>query len=133
MTSDLKTVLAALDEFGPTLQKANEADPALVSAGAGGADSAASLGFLGRSDQMYVRAQLRKLSTGDLEELFTRQLTLGIGKGRPADSFFASPTVSHAMGDSYLTQALDTTGGAALIRQDLDPMLQELAYSSLGW
>lgn len=124
--ADLNAVLAALGEFESTFQKANEVAPQTVGDGTN-PNEATSLGFLGTADQMYVRAAMRKLSTPDLEELFSRQLTAGIGKGRPADGFFSSPTVQQSMGrDSFLTNALDTTGGAALIRQDLDPMIQEL-------
>jgi hypothetical protein len=135
MAADLKSVLATLGEFGSTFEKANEVAPQTVGDGTN-PNEAASLGFLGASDQLYVRNAMRKLSTADLETLFTWQLTKGIGTGRPADGFFSSPTVQQAMGpagSNYLTAALDTTGGSALIRQDLDPMIQEYGNCSLGW
>jgi hypothetical protein len=124
MSFDLKRVLQTLDEFGPTFQKANDADPSTFKTA--GADLSTlpvpSLGFMSTDDQMYVRKSLRKLRTDELGQLLTKAMVAGSGRGRPADtSIFEAASVS-----GIDTKALDTASGAALQRTDLDPILQEL-------
>jgi hypothetical protein len=132
--SDLQKLLEVLDELGPTLQKAGEQPPAETKlASVDGItkpeqkDVVPSLGFLSLSDQLYVRKRLMQLSTPDLERLFTHQLIAGIGNGVPVEKAINPSYFQSAVERSeLLTKELDTAGGAALIRQDLDPILQVL-------
>lgn len=131
--SDLKKLLAVLDEIGPVLSQANEKpkeqEPVLKGVGddVKKSELVPGLGFLSLSDQLYVQKKLSQLSTPDLERLFTYQLLKGIGNGVPIEKAMDSSSFATVVSrNELLTKELDTSDGAALIRQDLDPILQIL-------
>jgi hypothetical protein len=131
--SDLKKLIAVLEEIGPALEKANETPktdekPVLKGVGEEHRDPVPSLNFLSMSDQLYVKKKLASLSTQDLEQLFTYQLLHGIGSGVPIDKAVTNVQAFNTVASKseLLTKELDTTSGAVLIRQDLDPILQVL-------
>lgn len=123
MTLDLKGVLAALDEFGPTLAKANDVSNSDVhvakSVGDGITTQPSLAHVLSGGDREYLQQSLMRLSKPELDFVFKKQLEAGVGTGIPLSSWQANmygqnPTIA---------KALDTTGGSALIRQDLEPLL----------
>jgi hypothetical protein len=125
--SDLKAVLATLDEFGSTFAQANEVDQTVLKSAGDGVNAQPSLGYLSGDDRLYVSSRLRKLSSNDLATIFTRQLGAGAGTGRPIEqTFFGQPGGIAALEGTPVMKALDTSSGAALQRQDLEPILQEL-------
>lgn len=84
--------------------------------------------YLSAGDQLSLRSSLKKLSDNELWALFSRQ-ALKKDTGVPADLWIGQG--GRAMHDALqadptLTKALDSSGGAALIRQDLEPVLYEL-------
>jgi hypothetical protein len=81
------------------------------------------------TSEMYaVRQELKKKSLGELFTMFgvqARRRDVGI----PFEVWAASggaPAYSAIGQNELLTKALDTSGGQALIRQDLEPILYEL-------
>lgn len=128
--SDLSRVLAALSEFGPTFDKANDnpiiTDPVLKTAAAD--DANGSMPSLRRSlsegDRILMQKELMKLESNELVHLFHEQMSKGNGRGVPVG---ADPYLASALGaDPIISKVLDTTGGAALQRQDLEPILWAL-------
>jgi len=125
--SDLQKVLATLDEFGTTFDKANDhpAEPIVLKTV--GDDVQGVLPsmrkVLSDSDRMLMSRQLSGLSAPELTHLFYLQLQksdrgIAIGHDRLLTAAMAQ--------DPVISKVLDTTGGAALIRQDLEPMLEQL-------
>ncbi len=120
--NDLHNVLAALSEFGTTFDKIGET-PVTKSVGddvSGPMPSARKV--LSNGDRILMQRQLMGLTPPELTELFYMQLSkqggIPVGNDR---------LLSEAMGnDPVLSKVLDTTGGAALQRTDLDPILYTL-------
>lgn len=125
MSVDLKSVLKTLDEFGSTFDRANDTpnSDAVVTKGVGdGLTTQPSLaGFLSDGDRMYLQRQLMGLSHAELNTLMGMQLEKGIGRGIPLSTWQANMFGRH--GGTEIAKALDTSGGSALIRQDLEPLL----------
>ena len=113
---------AALEALEPDLEK-NVAPVGVAD------DRAASLGYLTVSDQLELRSKLKKLGDNELGGIFGHQLKKE-GQGIPIDVWMRSGggRAIETLLDSnpIIRKALDTTGGAPLIRQDLEPMLYEL-------
>lgn len=128
-TDILKRVKAALDELGPELDKQNDTPnptpppvaPTVV------ADSNVQK-YLKSSDIYELRQELKKKSTADLWHLFNLQASKP-DTGVPINAWMAAG--GRALGDALamnpdITKTLDSGGAAALIRQDLEPVLYEL-------
>lgn len=113
---------AALEALEPDLGK-KEAPVGVDDAAAKGQ------GFLTYSDSMEMRRKLKKLGDGEIAGIFGHQLRKE-GQGIPIDVWMRSNGGRGIEGllesDPTIKKALDTTGGTALIRQDLEPLLYEL-------
>jgi hypothetical protein len=120
---DLKGVLAALSEFGSTFDKANDTPSDVVQKTVGDDASGpmpSMRKILSDGDRLIMQRQLMGLSAPELTHLFYMQLQKQ-GGGIPVGS---DPLLAAAMGnDPVISKVLDTTGGAALQRQDLEPIL----------
>jgi len=117
-----RRLAAALEALQPDLGK--PAAPVGISE-----EAAGSRGFLTMTDQQELRRKLKKLSDGEISGVFGTQLRKE-GQGIPIDVWMRSGggRALETLLDSNPTirKALDTTGGSALIRQDLEPLLYEL-------
>lgn len=123
--TDLSNVLKALGEFGSTFDKVGEAaEPVIKTAGddvSGSMPSARKV--LSNGDRILMQRELSKLTAPELTELFYMQLSKS-NTGLPIGN---DPILSAAMGqDPLISKVLDTTGGSALQRVDLDPILYTL-------
>jgi len=120
---DLKRVLRTLDEFGSTFDKANDAPGITKTAGDDLQETSTQpslRGVLSSTDRMYLQRSLMKLSGQELTELLYLQMAkkdtgISIEKAWGSQAALAD--------DPYISKALDTSGGAALQRQDLEPIL----------
>jgi len=125
MSDDLKGVLAALGEFGTTFDQLNDTptEPVIKSVGDDVSGPMPSMRkVLSNGDRILMQRQLMKLSSPELTELFYMQMSKQ--QGTPVGEDYL---LSQAMGnDPVLSKVLDTTGGAALQRTDLDPILYTL-------
>lgn len=84
--------------------------------------------FLDPADRLALRQELRTKSNAELSAMFTMQAARR-DTGVPLSIWAATggnPVYSAIQQNPILTKALDTTGAAALIRQDLEPLLYEL-------
>lgn len=126
MTLDIKELNRLLDEFQPTLQKAADTAPpeqpetALRTAGDDIAQPyGRSYDFLSKGDSLMLQRRLNKLSPDELGYLMEKQIEAGEGKGVPLRTWQQAQWGQNPV----IAKALDTAGGAALIRQDLDPFI----------
>jgi len=119
--SDLRGVLDALADFGGTFDKANDEPVITKTVGDDVSGPVPSLRkVLSDSDRMLMQRQLASLSLPELGHLFRLQMSKQVG-GIPVGT---DPMLGAALGnDPVISKVLDTTGGAALQRQDLDPIL----------
>jgi hypothetical protein len=122
---DIQNVLRTLDEFGSTFKAAGEnprpAELAGVGDGLGTQPGLAHL--LSETDRLYLQRGLMQLNNQELVGLFARQLNAGAGKGVPIAQAWSYQTMEAMGQDPIISKALDTSGGAALQRQDLEPIL----------
>jgi len=92
-------------------------------------DQASNLGYMTMSEQLEMRSKLKKLDSHTLSGLFGTQLQKQ-GQGIPIDAWMRSgggrAIETLLDGNPVIRKALDSTAGAPLIRQDLEPMLYEL-------
>lgn len=116
-----KRLSAALEALSPELGK--NAPVGVDDAATGGS------GFLTQAENFEMRRKLKKLSDGEIAGVFGQQLRKE-GQGIPLDLWMRSGggRALESLLDSnpMVRKALDTSGGSALIRQDLEPMLYEL-------
>lgn len=135
----LKRSLAeTLERFGSALDGLNDTPstaPQVVAQGVGDAvtNTPSSRRVMSRKDLYDVRSALREKSNGDLMMLFSEQARQK-DKGIPLDYWLGAG--GQAVSDRFdgisgeftpeVQRALDTGGSAALIRQDLEPVLYEL-------
>jgi hypothetical protein len=124
----LKRIQKALAELAPELEKQNDT-PSTAAVGAlDDASGGASKRFLEPAARFALQEELHKKSTAELYAMFAVQARK-TGTGIPFDvwaSTGGAPTMSAISQDPILTKALDTSGGTALIRQDLEPVMLEL-------
>jgi hypothetical protein len=99
-----------------------------------GAVNAPSRGLMSMADRFAMRKMLREKTTGELHAMFAMQ-GMKRNTGIPLEAWLMSGPGSryaafenlHSSGiDPEIQKLLDTTGGSALIRQDLEPILYEL-------
>lgn len=127
MSDQLKGVLAALSEFGSTFDKLADnpnITPVLKTAGDDASGPVPSLRkILSVEDRILMQRSLSVLDSSELVTLLHKQMQkhdMGVPIGY-------DPQLSQALGnDPVISKVLDTTGGAALQRQDLEPMLWQL-------
>ena len=127
MTIDIAALNRMLDEFQPTVQKANDTPPDETVVAKGVNDQIANpygngYAFLTEGDSLYMQRKLNALNQGERDYVFTKQLQAGTGRGIPVDLGNLAGALGQ-INDPTVQKALDTTGGAALIRQDLDPFI----------
>jgi hypothetical protein len=125
----LQKIKEALGELGPALDAQNDAVKETAKAGVGDGTEEPTKRFLSAADQVELRERLRKLSTPQLGAMFSSQARKA-NQGIPVDIWMrggGGRSIEAALdSDPTLRKALDTSGGAALIRQDLEPLLYEL-------
>jgi len=120
---------AALEELGPELDKQNDA-PRTALAGVGEDREHAARKFLNNDDQLQLRRSLRTLSDTELAGFFSAQARKQ-NQGIPVDYWMAAGGNSNSIAQAFeqnpqITRALDSTGSAPLIRQDLEPVIYEM-------
>lgn len=128
--SDLRKVLDTLAEFGDTFDKVTDnpnTTPVLKGAGDPVDNANGSLPSLRKQlsegDRILMQKELMKLDASETTSLFYMQMAKH-DRGIPVG---ADPMLMNALGnDPVISKVLDTTGGAALQRQDLEPMLWTL-------
>ena len=139
MTLDLKALNALLGELGPEVQKGNEGSadtPVLKSVDA---DAAAQpygrhFYFLSKDDSIFIQRKLNTLSWEEKGYLLERQVKAGEGSGIPLQ-VWQQQKMLEALEEGGIAiptnvlKALDTSGGSALIRQDLDPFIVSMFVS----
>jgi hypothetical protein len=124
----LNRLKAAIGELEPELEKRNDT-PTTATAGVGHeADSARK--FLNSDDQLQIRRSLKKLSDSELGGLFSSQARKQ-GQGIPVDYWMSAGGNSNSIAQAFeqnpnITRALDSSGAAPLIRQDLEPVILEM-------
>lgn len=133
MTVDLNSVQNTLKELKDLLESGKGVPTGPVEGPEDrSSDTTSRNRLMSRAEIFTVREELRKRSTPELIAMFDMQLSDGAkrGVGIPYGTWAASgggAAVNAAMNaDPDITKALDSTGGAALIRQDLEPVLYEL-------
>jgi len=125
MVTDLRRVLDTLAEFGPTFDKVGETPnttPVLKTAAVDDANGAmpSARQVLSMQDRILMQKELATLGMDELVLLFGEQLQKQ-GRGVPISH---DPLLVRKMADDpVISKVLDTTGGAALVRQDLEPIL----------
>jgi hypothetical protein len=130
MTIDIKALNRLLDELGPTVQKGNDtpATEQVVTQTVG--DSLAQpygnqYNFLSGDDSLYLQRRLNGLSWEEKGYLLQKQIGAGMGTGIP----FGGQTAAMAGQNPTISRALDTSGGSALQRVDLEPFLVSMFVS----
>lgn len=132
--SDIGAMLASLNDAPGNLVA--PAAPTVVQgiADQGTAPQGIRRSVMTRSDQLAIRSQLRTKSSAELSALFYEQAGQQ-GTGIPLQAWLnaGGAARSAAFGqmhdrelDPGMQKALDSSGAAALIRQDLEPILYEL-------
>lgn len=128
--SDLRKVLDTLSEFGDTFDKVTDnpnTTPVLKGAGDPVDNANGSVPsmrkVLSEGDRILMQKELMKLDASEITSLFYMQMSKH-DRGIPIGN---DPKLMDALGaDPVISKVLDTTGGAALQRQDLEPMLWTL-------
>lgn len=127
MSIDLKALNRLLDEVQPTLQKAADSpapEQPETSLRKAGDDIEQPYGraydFLSKGDSLHLQRRLNALSDSEIGYLMEKQIEAGEGRGVPLRAWQAQ---QWGASNPVIQKALDTSGGAALIRQDLDPFL----------
>ena len=121
----LQRVANGLDELSPVLEGLNKA-PAHQNIGPDDVTASPSR-FLSQADQFELREKLQRKSDAELVSIFSAQLRK-TGTGIPVEYWIGGDRgLAAAMdADPTISKALDSSSGGALIRQDLEPVLQEL-------
>lgn len=126
----LKSVLESLEDIGKQLSALNDTPNSapVKTAGEDVSDETSTRRLMSRADQMDMRSKLRGKSVSELHAMFGIQARKSEA-GIPFDVWANAGGGAIQQGianDEMLKKTLDTGGGAALIRQDLEPILYEL-------
>ncbi len=124
----LRRIQKALADLAPELEKQNDTPSTSAVGALDDASGGAAKKFLDPAARWALQEELHKKSTPELYAMFALQARK-TGTGIPFDVWAATggaPTMSAIGADPILTKALDTSGGTALIRQDLEPVMLEL-------
>ena len=135
---ELKRSLAeTLERFGTALNALNDtpntapAPTHVQGVGDGVSTPPSSRRFIARKERFELGQELRTKSDAQLGMLFSEQLRQK-NTGIPLDYWLSGAQADHLVDqlgrqvDPTIARALDTGGAAALIRQDLEPVLYEL-------
>ena len=132
MSIDIKALNRLLDEIGPTVQKANDTPaPEMPQTGIQTVGDSLARPYgngyqdLSEGDSFVLQRKLNGLSMDEKGYLLKKQIEAGAGTGVPLSSWQQNQYGQHPA----IAKALDTTGGAALIRQDLDPFIVSMFVS----
>jgi hypothetical protein len=138
MTIDIKALNRLLDEIDPAIAKgaqfeapAPAAEPVVTkTVGDGLAQPYGdAYDFLSSGDSLFLQRRLNKLSWEEKGFLLQTQLQKGAGSGMPIQAWQMANMQQLAGQNPAVAKALDTAGGAALIRTDLDPFLVSMFVS----
>lgn len=126
----LRKALEAIEELGHDLDAQNETPntAAPVAPVTSGDPAPARSKYLSLSERNEIQRQLRTKTTDELLAMFSIQARKK-DTGIPFETWAAAggnPVYAAIQDDAVLTKALDTTGAAAMIRQDLEPVMLEL-------
>jgi hypothetical protein len=136
----LESLLRSLDELKEIVGAAAQTPAPLPVAPAAtqgiedAATPAPSRAIMSAGDMYAMRQMLKQKSTGELHAMFAMQ-AVKTGSGIPLDAWLMAGGASRYSAyeslatsgvDPQVQKLLDTTGGSALIRQDLEPILYEL-------
>lgn len=130
MTIDLKALNRLLDEMDPVVQKAADTDTSSmtqkgVGDGLSGSPYGTAYDFMNADDSTYIQRRLNRLSWDEKGWLLQKQLAAGTGRGVP----LGMSALNGLAQNPEIAKALDTSGGAALQRQDLDPFIVSMFVS----
>lgn len=130
MTIDLKALNRLLDEMDPVVQKAADTDTSSmtqkgVGDGLSGSPYGTAYDFMNADDSTYIQRRLNRLSLDEKGWLLQKQLAAGTGRGVP----LGMSALNGLAQNPEIAKALDTSGGAALQRQDLDPFIVSMFVS----
>lgn len=118
-----KRLAAALEALEPELDKGGEAPVPSTGQSADGKD------YLTWADQTDLRRKLKKVDESTLAGMFSHQIRKE-GQGIPLDIWMRSGggrAIEQLLeSNPTVRKALDSTAGAPLIRQDLEPLLYEM-------
>jgi hypothetical protein len=135
MPYELKNVLKALEEFGTTFEAAADEPITLRTAGEeapvpSAVTQPALAKVLNEDDRYFLQRSLMSMDSQELQHLFYLQLGSKKANAIPlAQWAFSSGNrglAEWAGNDPYIQNVLDISGGSALVRQDLDPILYPL-------
>lgn len=140
---DIKELNQLLEKFSGVLDQGNEVShdeaaqatpPDLTTKTVGDGTSqpyGSAYNFLSTDDSLTIQRQLNRLPMEQKSYLMGKQLAKGAGRGIPLQHWQAAKLYESAQfaGNEIVMKALDTVGGAALIRQDLDPFLVSMFIS----
>jgi hypothetical protein len=134
----MKSLQASLDELREMVGAQAETPAEIVPEEPVGIEAQAtpetSRTLMSPTDQFAMREMLTQKSTPELHAMFAMQANKK-GTGIPLDAWLAAGGASRSAAydsmlqsgvDPQVTKLLDTSGGGALIRQDLEPILYEL-------
>lgn len=123
LTTDMKTALGMLKDITPTLEKYAGQSPAVEAV----ASPEVPTGFQAYEDMMNLRQELIRQPEANLDRMIGYQLVKGAaeGQGVPLNRWLAGDRAALAVleKNEFVKRSLDTAVGAALIRQDLEPLL----------
>lgn len=129
LDQDLKDAVNSLSEIAKSLESLNETPSTTPTKGpAEGEGSAPVKKYMSQADMFEVRSELRKKSIPELHTMFAIQASKK-DTGIPFDVWAATggnPVQAALASDDFLSKALDSGSGSALIRQDLEPIMYEL-------
>lgn len=135
--ADIQAITDGLDEIKSVLLGLNDTPQGLPapSDGVGDGTPAPSRSIMAQADVWAVRESLRKKSIGELHGMFAKQ-AMNQSTGIPLSAWMAAGGASRqaafdaAEFSPEIKKLLDSTGGAALIRQDLEPIIYEMFIRS---
>ena len=133
MTLDIKALNRLLDEVGPTVDRAAETQPSpeVVTKTVGDEIAnpyGAAFQSLSADDSFYLQRRFNSLSWEEKGWVLQKQLQAGAGRGIPLTGDMVD--TFGRQGGTEVRKALDTSGGAALQRQDLDPIIISMFVSA---
>lgn len=128
----MQSVLQTLEEHKNALESLNQS-PNVAPVGPDGQNDHTRA--MSSAEVFELRDTLRKKSTAEIHAMLAEQMVKR-DSGISFDQWMYSggyPVQAALAGDSTITKALDSGSGAALIRQDLEPMLLELYVREFPW
>ncbi|MBA3875584.1 MAG: hypothetical protein C0498_01385 [Anaerolinea sp.] len=121
----MSAIMEKLQDIAKALESLNTEKVTATPQGVVGKDGAAAQAEIDagavRMKQLELRSKFKALPTNQIMEML--QVQAGAEAGKQADSGLLNMV---AASDPGIRKLLDTTGGAALIRQDLEPLLYAL-------